>query len=864
MTEQPEAAAAAGAKLVVVGSSAGGIEALSRFVSAFPVDFPAPVVLAQHLDPSHPSHLAEILQRRSPLPVVGLTGATRLAPGTIYVVPANRHVSIHGGSVALDTDHANRPRPSVDLLLSTAAEAYGENLVAVILTGSGTDGAIGAVDVSQAGGTVIIQNPQTALYPSMPLALPPAVIDYVAELEAMGPLLMEIVQGRRAPGAPTLLEDPLHELLGAVTRRTGIDFRPYKASTILRRIGRRLSATGTSSLRDYIAYLGEHPAEVEALVAAFLIKVTEFFRDPEAFVYLQRTILPQLIERGRERGRVLRIWSAGCARGEEAYSIAMLIAEHLGTELPDWNVKIFATDLDNDAISLARRGVYSPELLANVPDMLRARYFEPADGALRVVKPLRQMVIFGQQDISRGTPFPRIDLAVCRNLLIYFQPELQQHVLDIFAYSLHAVEGFLFLGRAETVRPSNTSFELTNKRWKIYRCIAGGFPLQRRHGSLALPGPAAAPSGQRDEAAAAGAAPGSLLVDRLPAPARLISERLLRALPAGVVVIDHAYRIQVINVVARRILGILETDAGRDLLHMARDLPYNLVRGAIDNAVQTHTTQVLSEIELDPRAGGESRYVSLTVVPFALDLPGAELLVLSLLDVTDQMQTRRQLQAAEREQAELLRARQEANARLNALNQALQTANEQLQATNEALMLGQEELQATAEEYEATNEELQAVNEELETNNEELQATNEELQATTEEMGARTSEMTAAWSCLAEMVDHAPFGILLLRGADLLVAAVNQPYLELTGVRDIVGKPLATVWPGLGASRAGALIRDAYRRGIAQTSDALPGPDRAGPARFIYAVTPVHDGADTVTGVVVYLSAAGEAPGTPA
>lgn len=434
-----------GNDLVVVGSSAGGVGALSTLVSTLNKTFPAPIVLAQHLDPQRPSQLGSILERRSVLPIVVVDehAPTLLESGRIYVVPANSHVRILDGHVHLESDHGDRPKPSVDMLLSSAAKAYGEHLIAVILTGSGSDGAAGAVDVKNAGGVVIIQNPQTAPYPSMPLSLPPTAVDHVVDVEQIGPMLHDLLRGVELP-ADEKVEDPMRDLLTRVSNETNIDFRNYKSSTILRRIARRMAVTHNASIRDYTDYLHTHPEEVRELVKAFLIKVTGFFRDPEAFEILKETVIPDLIERGKENGRSLRVWSAGCATGEEAYSLALLIADHLGEEFPEWNVKIFGTDLASDAISFARRGLYPENVLKELPDEYRRQFFERVDHGYQVQKSLRQAVIFGQQDISHGVPFPRIDLVTCRNLLIYFKPELQQVVLDLFAYSLQQSQGFFF------------------------------------------------------------------------------------------------------------------------------------------------------------------------------------------------------------------------------------------------------------------------------------------------------------------------------------------------------------------------------------------------------------------------------------
>jgi two-component system CheB/CheR fusion protein len=390
--------------LVVVGSSAGGVEALSVLVGTLPKSFPAPIVLAQHLDPNHQSTLDLILQRRTTYPIQVVRDREPLEDGKIYVIPSNSMVTIKDHTVEIVPDTARRPRPSVDLLLSTAAEAYGEHLIAVILTGSGSDGAAGAVEVKNHGGVVIIQDPQTARYPAMPLALPPTAIDFEASLEQIGPLLYDLLTGATIPQGEERSEDVLHTIFEIVNRQANIDFRPYKASTILRRIGRRMTITHTRTLHDYAEYLRSFPEEVGELVKAFLINVTQFFRDADAFTYLRKEILPRLIARARERDKVLRFWAAGCATGEEPYSLAMILSDLLGTDLLEWSVKIFATDLDDAVISFARRGIYSDAMLKGIPTDYRDRFFERVDTGYRISKMLRQMVIFGQQDLSRCAP----------------------------------------------------------------------------------------------------------------------------------------------------------------------------------------------------------------------------------------------------------------------------------------------------------------------------------------------------------------------------------------------------------------------------------------------------------------------------
>ena len=858
--------------LVVVGSSAGGIEALSILVNSLPADFPAPIVLAQHLDPTHQSTLDLILQRRTPLSVEVVTSSTQLQVGKIYVVPANRHVRISDHRVEVQEDRGTRPRPSVDTLLSTAAAAYGEHLIAVILTGSGSDGAVGAVDVKDAGGTVIIQNPQTAHTPSMPQALPPTVVDFSINIEQIGSLLYDLLTGADIPQTEESTEDILREILELVSRQTSIDFRTYKTTTILRRIGRRMTVTHNRSMRDYADYLKTYPEEVGELVKAFLINVTQFFRDPEAFAYLKSEILPKLIARARDRDRTLRIWTAGCATGEEPYSLAMLLVDLLGAELPEWSIKIFATDLDEAAINFARRGLYSENMLKGIPKAYLDRFFEHIDHGYRISKTLRQMVIFGQQDLSRSAPFPRIDLVLCRNVLIYFTPELQDYVLNQFAFSLSS-NGYLFLGKAEAVRPKQSFYELVNKQWKVYRCIGNVPPSTRR---LTLPDMHTPRSEERamnrslpgtmgKQPVTQESSPPSMEIGQL----RRFNELLLRFLPIGVVIINRTYHILTANGAARRLLGLRDAAIEQDFLHAVRGVPYYEVRAAIDNLFRDRNAVNLPEIELDVSAGGNGRYINLSLSLMQLEAGSPDLVAISVTDVTQQVQVRRQLETTQAEQKQLMNELGTTNKRLSDANKELMDANEELQVANEELVLTHEELQASIEEFETTNEELQATNEELETNNEELQATNEELETTNDELRARTIELQGLTATLegerkrlAEMVELAPFYILVLRGPNLLVDAYNPRYARLLEGRSVQGRPLDEVHDLLWNTTLEVvrLAHDVYRLDRSLTSRRIPTylPKTADETEeqseryFVYTIVPSHGPNNQVDGVIIY------------
>jgi two-component system, chemotaxis family, CheB/CheR fusion protein len=364
-------------QLIVVGASAGGVEALSTLVATVPADLDVPIVIAQHLDPARPSHLADILGRRSTLPVHVVEDRTRLAKG-VFVVPAHHHVEIRDEEIRLIDSSSGRPQPSIDRLMQSAADKFHEGLLAVILTGIGSDGSIGARAVKSGGGTVIIQNPDTAKFPSMPRSLAPRSVDIVADLENIGPMLKEL-STHPATTKQDSEKNAVAAILETLRQQHGIDFSTYKATTIIRRLHRRMVATGHDTMADYRRHIAEDPEESVRLISSFLIKVTEFFRDKDLFEHLRHNVIPSLINEARNRGNEIRIWSAGCATGEEPYSIAILLSEALASEIDDFSIRIFATDLDPDAVAFARRGVYPAPSLANVSPEIIDRYFTKTD-----------------------------------------------------------------------------------------------------------------------------------------------------------------------------------------------------------------------------------------------------------------------------------------------------------------------------------------------------------------------------------------------------------------------------------------------------------------------------------------------------
>src|SRR5215212_4129024 len=799
------------ARLVVVGSSAGGVDALLTFVATLPSDFRAPSVVAQHLDPRRQSHLGEILSNRSVLPVRTVSGDQPLESCIVYVIAADRDVEIsdHALTVTAQTGSSPTPRPSVDRLLATAARTFADELVAVILTVTGSDGATGAQAVKAHGGTVIVQNPDTATYPGMPLAVPSSAIDIVANLEAIGPLLGDLVSGAYSIPASSE-EGDLHAFLDRVRGRTGLDFSAYKRATIVRRLQRRMAAAGATTLPDYQRYIERHPEELQRLVASFLIKVTEFFRDPELFTYLSDRVLPALLSEARERGE-LRIWSAGCATGEEAYSLAMLVSDLIGADAEELPVRIFATDVATDAVEFARRGIYTQAALQGLSPDLIARHFTPVDGAFEVRKQVRSLVVFGEHDLANRAPFPRIDLVLCRNVLIYFTPELQRRALQLFAYSLRQ-GGYLALGKAETVSPLPEFFSLEQPRLKIFRRAGAPAPIPAGRvlsiGPLTRPGRRLhVPAPETARTAASTAQPALR-----EASASHQAARLLDQLSTGTLTVDRDYHIHTINMSGRHLLGIHTAAIGEDLIHRMDPVLAGPLREVIDAALRGEPSTAVYHVP-DRVMDDDGRDLFIAVRSLPEENQPAREAVLEIVEITSLARQLRD-EVASRERLEVLTDRQIGRTdRAAAQLRELQVANEvlaietgRLRSANEELLVANEEAQAAAEEIETLNEELQATNEELETLNEELQATVEELTTTNDELQARTIEsqnLAAAREAdrkrLEEILQGAPIGMSVMDGMDHIYRLTNVATLAQLGrsEAEVLGRTAAEVQPEL-------------------------------------------------------------------
>jgi two-component system CheB/CheR fusion protein len=762
--------------LVVVVASAESWETLAVLLRSLPTATSAAIVLA--FAQSEPEDAVDAVDVVTALEVVALDDrAVTLLPGRIVVVHAGQGYAVAPEAIAPGSDEHLAG-------LDSAAQAFGEYLTVVHLAGAHI--AVHGLDAVRAADGVVLHEDPTG-----PRSLDPiSQTDLGAGREALLHVLATFLSREDGPGLGD--QRMLHVLLDEVRERSGIDFRQYKSATIMRRVSRLMGAGGFGSVGQYLRYLQSHPEGYALLTRSLLINVTEFFRDRELFEYISEKIVPDLIRHAQANGNELRLWSAGCATGEEAYSLAIIVAEALGDRLRDFHVRIFATDLDESAINFARHGVYPESALVHVSADLVNRYFAKIDHGYEVKKQLRALTVFGQHDLAQRAPFPRTDLCLCRNVLIYFTKELQQRTLQLFAFSLRT-GGYLVLGKAETTNPFPEYFQPLHRAFKIYR----------RHGPRVLVPPAlireAAPGAHERIAGSFSREPGPD-ARRITAAASLLAsagsrsgvfgggpsaperstpaERLGNALldsPIGIVVIDRRYDVLAMNQAARSLLNVHGIGLGEDLLHAVSGISSDELRLAIDAAFTNEASaDEHRELEIVDPVTDAVRHLAITCTPQRGDAANLESVAVVIVEVTEQVRQRREAERLVESLRSQLAELSEKNERLVMRHRGLIVANDELTAANaelrnnnEHLLLASEEAASAAEEIETLNEEMQATNEELETLNEELQATVEELNTTNDELEARSVELQE----LASMREEQRIG--LAREREALLAALD-------------------------------------------------------------------------------------------
>ncbi len=722
--------------VVGLGASAGGLQALEAFFSALPKTDGAAFVVVIHLDPSRESEMAEILGRSVPLPVTQVTEAVEVERGHVYVIPPNRNLAMEDGQLRLEPleDERRRRRP-IDHFFRTLGEAYAEHAVGVVLSGTGQNGTVGVRRIKECGGLVLAQDPDEAAFDEMPRsAITSGQVDQVATAARLGHEVIAYAEHLHRVRLPESHPDSLpvddvqtvRRILGQLRTRTGHDFALYKRPTVLRQLARRLHVAGLSSLTDYYDYLRRHAGEAEKLLKDLLISVTNFFRDPDTFEALEKEVIPRLFE-GKSAGGNIRVWVAGCATGEEAYSLAMLLAEHAAGLTEPSAFQVFATDLSEHAIQTARAGVYPESIEADVtPERLQA-WFRKTGAGYRVREDLRERVLFAPHNLLKDPPFAHVDLVACRNLLIYLQPSLQRRVLELFHYALRP-GGTLFLGSSETADAAKDLFTLVDKKARLYRSRETEAVLSRVPPVTRLRGVPVPPPVEDD-------APG-------PMPVAALHEQLRAAMAPPSVLVDEAHNVVHLS---DAVAPFLQMGGGEPTQNVLR-----LVRPALRPAVQAALFQVR-------RNGG-----TVTSGPVHVEIDGAEASVRLRVVAAEASGYTQLVFEAEPLAPEAPSTAHSPDTRAAVLQQEVAETHEQLQLTIEEFETSREELLAQNEELQSINEELRSTAEELETSKEEAQSMAEELQAVNDELKGKVDELARAKGDLENLIAATEIATLFL------------------------------------------------------------------------------------------------------
>jgi chemotaxis methyl-accepting protein methylase len=819
--------------IVGIGASAGGLEALDQFLRHVPKSSGVAFIIVQHLDPTHKGIIVELLQRATIMPVIQVKDRMKVKPDCVYVIPPNKDMSILHGVLHLLSPVAPRGlRLPVDFFFRSLADDRQDRSIGIILSGMGSDGTLGLQAIKEKAGVVFVQSLASAKFNGMPKsAIDAGLADVIAPVEELPGRIIAYLKNVPIDSKPDLpmkskTQSDLEKIIILLRAQTGHDFSLYKKSTIYRRIERRMGLHQLVRLADYVRYLRENPQETELLLKELLIGVTSFFRDAAAWEQLKSIIIPALLA-ARPAGGVLRAWIVGCSTGEEAYSLAIAFKEALDQVKPaaSFSLQIFATDLDRDAIERARSGIYPSNIAADVSADRLDRYFVHEEQGYRACKEIRDMVVFAPQNVIMDPPFTKLDLLICRNLLIYLDQELQKKLLPLFHYSLNP-GGVLFLGSAETIGAVTSLFDPLDNKARIYQRLESAprtAPLE--FPSSFIP---TLPDAQLDSTAQPEA---EVPIPNIQAQADQLV--LQHYSPAAVLTSDKGD----ILYISGRTGKYLEPAAGKanwNIFAMAREgLHFDLYSG-FQKALRQKSKAILKGVKV--RDNGGVQIVDVTIQPLAEPpaLQGTVLIVFA--DI-----------AAPPEAKATGRITSVRTARIAELEHDLQQARQELQTTREQMQTSREELKSANEEMQSTNEELQSTNEELTTSKEEMQSMNEELQTVNSELQSKVDELTMTSNDMKNLLDSTGIATLFLDNR----LNVRRFTPKITSLIKLIpsdaGRPLSDIVANLDYPEFAADVREVLR-----TLIFIEKPIKTGDGRwFLARIMPYRTYENMIDGAVI-------------
>jgi two-component system CheB/CheR fusion protein len=731
--------------VVGIGASAGGLAAFEAFFSGMPADVDPGMafVLIQHLSPDNKSILADLIRRYTRMQVFEVEDGMSVQPNCVYIIPPGYDMGLMKGALQLFKPLVPRGhRLPIDFFFQSLALDMRSRAIGVVLSGTGSDGSHGLRAIKSEGGMVMAQNIESTEFDGMPAsAIATGLVDFVLPPDKMAEQL--VIYSARAFVAPGVrlsemgggAEGMLQKIYVLLRSNTGHDFSGYKPSTVWRRIKRRMAVRQIETIGDYVAYMQQTPSEADALFRDLLIGVTNFFRDPEAFRVLEEQAIPQILTGKSQDGRAVRVWVCGCSTGEEAYSIAILLQERMDALKLSLPVQIFATDIDSQAIAMARVGLYPANIAEDMSPERLTRFFsrESNGNAYRVHKRLRDMLIFSEQDVVKDPPFSKLDLISCRNLMIYFGAQLQKNLMPLFRYALN-ISGMLFLGTSEGVGDFHNLFISLDRKMKLY---------QRKNDVLALPriniGQIAGPMKACDISLPSPSDASSLTVKM--SLRNLTEQGLLQMIKLSGVLVNNRGDIFYQHGRTGMYLELAPGEIGiSNIFNMAREGLRQGLTMALYKAAATQETVRTPGMRI--KTNGHFTYVNLTVLPVIADQDGTSSppLYLVVFEEASDLASSAVKPTSLTSPDTLPDVHVED--RITALNDELRAKDEYLQATREELESANEELKSSNEEMQSVNEELQSTNEEMETSKEELQSVNEELATVNVELNTKVADLT--------------------------------------------------------------------------------------------------------------------------
>ena len=728
--------------VVGIGASAGGLDALERFFQHMPGNSGMAFVVVSHLDPNHVSIMPELIQKSTTMKLFQAQDGMKIEPNHVYVAPANRDLALlHGVIQLIEPIEAHGFRLPIDFFFKSLAADFGEKAICIVLSGMASDGSAGLKAVKSELGLVLVQDPLSAKFDGMPSsAIKTELADYILPPEEMPDRLIQYashnmkgILSEKAVAAGKI-PDTLQKLFILLRNRTGHDFSQYKQNTIHRRVERRITVSQLDNLPNYIRMLQENPAEIESLFRELLIGVTTFFRDPESFVKLKAVLL-ELVKSKPENGQ-MRIWVPGCSTGEEAYSVAIILHECMTEAKKTLNVQIFGTDIDSIAIDKARSGIYSG-IASDVSKDRLSRFFTSRDNRFLIRKDIREMLIFAQQSIVKDPPFTKLDLITCRNLLIYFNAELQKKIIPVFHYSL-LPNGILFLGSSETINVFVDLFSIVDNKWKIYRRRESVYSSQPF-----LEFPASRSVGRTHAVADK--------PDESRNITRIAEQIILRNYSPHCVIITDDGEIVYIHGRAGKYLELTHGEAKMNILEMARGGLHQELPALMRKVLSRKKPLTVEGIRV--KAGGRTLVINLTVKPIR---ESGESLG-SLLVIFEEVTPPRGKPGSKAEHYD-----QKSGTRIRELEHELRSTKENLRSAVEELETSNEELKSSNEEMQSTNEEMQSTNEEMETSKEELQSLNEELITVNTELQNKNDELSVVNNDMKNLLDSTDIPTIFL------------------------------------------------------------------------------------------------------